>query len=83
MIWKRLKLWFDRTISSSGIRQLLIPTASFLFSFLLFCIPIIVVNKEWRLVGRDILLFRKSHYHLWRERCAVFPIKSGYDLMKQ
>ena len=51
MKWTSIKLWFDRTISSNGRPQWAIPLLSFAFSFLVFSLILLIVNKGWCLVG--------------------------------
>lgn len=51
MFWTRCKLWFDRTISSNGLRQWAIPFYSFCISVVVFSLILLVVNKGWCLVG--------------------------------
>lgn len=51
MFWTRLELWFDRTISSNGIRQWIIPALSFGISLIVFSIILLIVNRGWCLLG--------------------------------
>lgn len=51
MFWTRCKLWFDRTISSNGLRQWAIPFYSFCISVVIFSLILLITNKDWCLVG--------------------------------
>ena len=51
MFWTKLKLWFDRTISSNGIRQWIIPALSFCTSLIIFSVILLFVNRGWCLLG--------------------------------
>lgn len=75
MYWTRIKLWFDRTISSNGYRQLAIPALTFLISLLIFSLTLLVVNGGWCLIGDNTFastnsyephdVFDAAFYHLF------------------
>lgn len=53
MFWTKLKLWFDRAISSNGLRQLAIPFLSFCLSLVVLFVILLLVNKGWCLVENN------------------------------